>query len=543
MSIVSGFPVSLPQVELLGRAAIASFAGGAIPEGWSVVMPETLGVDQAYRDGPYFTNDGASAIVLQQGDSFIISFRGTDDSVDPYFFPQLATGDYIDNFDPLLGALAAVVPAGASFSFTGASLGGGATNQMADIAAGSYGGRFADATFVAFASPNISEASGILNFGFENDPVYRLIEGYGDSPSSLDNLVLATPEYMAGNYDGLHPYDAYAHSQSTLAFEAIARLDESSFSGQMTPDSVMIFDASDGLVQDVTPGRENVGAFYLGQLQNDQISGRNGNDHIEGFAGNDVLTGGAGADALAGGEGSDTIFSGDGDDSAYGGGGDDLVFGGNGDDVGAGGAGNDALYGGAGNDAYAGGDEADAIGGGVGSDTIYGSAGNDRAFGGADNDLVYGGTDTDKIYGGSGNDTIAAGSGNDEVGGGSGDDAIAAGSGADTLYGAAGSDTIAASDGADDVYAGSGNDLIYLGAGDGAADTYHTTADNGSDTVYGFEHGIDRLDLSASGFTSFRSLVISQDAAGDAVIDLGNGDSLVLGGIAPSTLDAGDFVF
>jgi hypothetical protein len=37
---------------------------------------------------------------------------------------------------------------------------------------------------------------------FENDPIYKDLENYSNEPSSLDNLVLATAEYMAGNYDG-----------------------------------------------------------------------------------------------------------------------------------------------------------------------------------------------------------------------------------------------------------------------------------------------------------------------------------------------------
>jgi hypothetical protein len=32
--------------------------------------------------------------------------------------------------------------------------------------------------------------------GFENDPIYKLLENYSDRASSLDNHVLATAEYM-----------------------------------------------------------------------------------------------------------------------------------------------------------------------------------------------------------------------------------------------------------------------------------------------------------------------------------------------------------
>ena len=184
---------------------------------------------------------------------------------------------------------------------------------MADIAGSAFGGRFAAATFVGFASPIIRTAAGILNLGFENDPIYKAINGYADFPSSLDNLVLATSQYMAGNYDGLHPLNYYAHS-SALGFEALGRVAQSVFYDFMTPDSVVIFDANAGLVQDVTPGRENTGAFYLGENVADSIAGRNGNDFLEGFGGNDILNGAAGDDALAGGAGADILIGGPGAD-------------------------------------------------------------------------------------------------------------------------------------------------------------------------------------------------------------------------------------
>ena len=168
---------------------------------------------------------------------------------------------------------------------------------------------------MGFASPIIKTAAGILNLGFENDPIYKAINGYADLPSSLDNLVLATSQYMAGNYDGLHLLDYYAHS-SALGFEALGRVAQSVFYDFMTPDSVLIFDANAGLVQDVTPGRENTGAFYLGENVADSIAGRNGNDFLEGFGGNDTLNGAAGDDALAGGGGDDWLYGGAGSDIA-----------------------------------------------------------------------------------------------------------------------------------------------------------------------------------------------------------------------------------
>jgi len=314
MSLLTGFNISLNEVALLGQASQAAFNGGTIPAGWTVVTPAQLGLG-SYSDGIYFTDptSGASAIVLQQDSSYIVAFRGTDGQNDILHYPELLTGTYIHHYDPLLNVLSAAAQSGAAFAFTGASLGGGATNLMANIAGSAFGGAFAAATFVGFASPNISTAAGILNVGFENDPIYKALNGYADFPSSLDNLVLATNQYMAGNYNGFLPLDYYAHS-SVLGFDALSRLEQSIFYDVMTPDSVVIFDANAGLVQDVTPGRGDTGAFYLGENVADSIAGRNGNDFLEGFGGNDILNGLAGDDVLAGGAGADVLIGGPGAD-------------------------------------------------------------------------------------------------------------------------------------------------------------------------------------------------------------------------------------
>jgi hypothetical protein len=309
MGLLSSFNITITETEMLGQAARAAFSGGAIPNGWSVLTPQQLGVAPQYWDGIYFSNNGASAIVLQQGSAIVISFRGTDSQEDFAYYPELLLGTYVNHFQPLLTAIAARAPSDTYFYFTGDSLGGGAVNEMADIAFSQYAGRFAAAKFIAFASPVISNANGIVNVGFENDPIYKSLDNYADQASSLDHLVLATAEYMAGNYDGQHPVDYYAHSSSNL--DVIGRLERSVFYDFMSPDSVLIFDAYTGPVTDLTPGREGSGAFYLGEAVADQIIGRAGDDFIEGFAGDDMLSGGAGNDHLDGGMGFDlALYSG-----------------------------------------------------------------------------------------------------------------------------------------------------------------------------------------------------------------------------------------
>jgi hypothetical protein len=106
------------------------------------VTPAALGLAPVYQNGNFFTGNGngASAIVLTNGSDYIVAFRGTDGADDIARYPELFTGAYINHFAPLLSALAAQVPAD--------------------------------------ASPNIATNNGILNIGFDNDPVYKAINLY-----------------------------------------------------------------------------------------------------------------------------------------------------------------------------------------------------------------------------------------------------------------------------------------------------------------------------------------------------------------------------
>jgi hypothetical protein len=151
MSLLSDFNIGLTQLDLYYQASVAAYSVPDVPAGWTVVTPQQLGVPPQYWNGSFYYDTGASAIVLKQGNEWIVSFRGADEAID---FEHYKT---IDLFRPLLAALAASVPGGDHISFTGSSLGGAATNLVAEIAATEYDGKFADATFVAFASLIISE--------------------------------------------------------------------------------------------------------------------------------------------------------------------------------------------------------------------------------------------------------------------------------------------------------------------------------------------------------------------------------------------------
>ncbi|MBK1624982.1 matrixin family metalloprotease [Afifella marina] len=264
-------------------------------------------------------------------------------------------------------------------------------------------------------------------------------------------------------------------------------------------------------------------------------------------SGDNYLVGSAEADNFSGGGGADTMFGGTGADNLRGADGADLIFGGKGNfgDYLDAGNGNDTVYGGDGVDTIHGGSGNDALGGGGGTDRIYGGDGADLLFGGGDTaaDDLNGEVGNDALYAGAGNDTLNGGTGNDELGGASGNDVLQGGDGNDTLYGAAGNDTLYGGNGADLLFGGTGDDQIYLGTSDGAADIYASVADNGDDTIFGFENGIDRIDVSDNGFGSFSELAIAQDGAGNATLDLGGGDVLTLNNIAVSALDESDFIF
>jgi len=112
MGLLTGFNITLPETEMLGQAASAAYSGTAIPNGWSVLTPQQLGLPSQYRDGIYFSNNGASAIVLQQGNAIVVSFRGTDSQEDFAYYPELLSGTYINRFEPLLATIAALAPGG-----------------------------------------------------------------------------------------------------------------------------------------------------------------------------------------------------------------------------------------------------------------------------------------------------------------------------------------------------------------------------------------------------------------------------------------------
>lgn len=204
---------------------------------------------------------------------------------------------------------------------------------------------------------------------------------------------------------------------------------------------------------------------------------------------------------VRGGSAADRVQGNDANNNLRGGGGNDSLNGVNGDDYIRGDDGDDLLTGGAG---------FDDINGNKGADTVYGGQGNDWVVGGQDADLIFGDLGNDLVYGNIGNDTLYGGDGADILRGGQNDD---------VLYGEAGDDWL---------WGDRGNDILTGGAG---ADRFHIFTGSGVDRVTDFSSASGdrvRIDGGAPYTVSF--------VGGDATINIGNGDMLILNGVSSADI-------
>jgi Ca2+-binding RTX toxin-like protein len=169
-----------------------------------------------------------------------------------------------------------------------------------------------------------------------------------------------------------------------------------------------------------------------------------------------------------------------------------------------------------------GGDGNDTLAGGPASDSLQGNQGDDVENGGGGDDIVVGGKDNDQLFGDDGNDIVWGNLGNDTLDGGAGNDQVRGGQGDDTLTGGAGNDYVSGD---------RGNDTEAGGPG---ADIFHSFSGAGIDRVIDFNVGEgDRVMLDPG--TTYS---VSQVGA-DTVIDMGNGDQVILVGVSMSSLPAG----
>lgn len=211
------------------------------------------------------------------------------------------------------------------------------------------------------------------------------------------------------------------------------------------------------------------------------------------------------------------------------------------------------IYTGHGDDTVRAGSQSDFIDTSKGADTIYAGAGDD---------IVRSGNHNDYVDAGHGDDYVSAGAGDDVIKGGKGDDHLIGGSGNDTIYGIKGNNLLDGGTGDDTIYlgrqastafGGDGNDHLVADLSKGAdhtlsggadADTFEfvgqSTKKSADAVIADFELGIDEFIV--AGMTSevwaqahadgLTTIAVTQNAAGDAVLDLGHYDSITFDGVA-----------
>ncbi|MEA2998323.1 MAG: hypothetical protein QOK17_156 [Sphingomonadales bacterium] len=341
--------------------------------------------------------------------------------------------------------------------------------------------------------------------------------------------------------------------------------------------------------------------YLRARAGDDTLKGGNGDDYLGGGFGNDVIDGGAGwdraaffSDATGGvhvdlniqgvaqdtGQGMDTLVSIEHasgtifDDVLIGNGGDNWLWGENGNDTMTGGGGNDLIEAGPGNV---------IAGGGTGNDT-FSLWGNGAALAGVNVSLLLQGgaqatgigSDTligfENLSGSNGNDNLTGDGGNNILAGDQGGDTLNGGAGDDILYGdgriiadthgvgtsgpitifgdvdAAGLSDPSPADGNDVLNGGKGNDILVGGGGDDVL-----TGDQGNDQfVFGAHSGHDRItDFAKKDVIAFTADAAPHDfsdltftASGkDTLVSWGTGDSILVEGMKPKQLSAGDFSF
>lgn len=273
--------------------------------------------------------------------------------------------------------------------------------------------------------------------------------------------------------------------------------------------------------------------WFQAGFGNDVIIAANQSVAVTVFAGggDDSVTGSAFADQLWASAGNDTLI---------GGSGDDMLFGDTGADNLSGGDGNDRLYV----------DNTDtSFNGGAGFDAAYITAGAGMSINLATTNVEWiadyaGGNDTLNGAALTVDMTAYAGGGDDVVTGGSGNDFLWGEGGNNTLTGNGGNDTLVGGIGADILTGGTGIDTIYMNSGggsDGVLDRVVLTAGWGTNFVFDFTHGEDKIDLSALG-TNFAALSIA-NVSGHAYIHIGVGTDLIVVANNSGLLTATDFIF
>lgn len=331
------------------------------------------------------------------------------------------------------------------------------------------------------------------------------------------------------NSSGSYVIAGYAYSipveaGDTLAFHSLNSAGQTSYSTFAPLTSGPL---PDGYV-DGTAGNDLIGSSYTdaqgekidnndqtlagASANDDYVLAGDGNDTVMAGAGNDIVYGGSGNDSLNGDIGNDTIYGDSGDDTLQGAAGADQLWGGDGFDL--------ASYAASTAGVNVSLEYGTASGGHADGDTLYGIEG---LIGSGFDDTLAGNYFDNALYGGSGNDLLSGGYGNDTISGGTGDDRIIGGEGNDLLTG------------------GSGNDIFELIDGE--------TTLSGQDTITDFDMTLisgrtaDQFDVSDlldqnGNPVRVSDVVVSDDGFGNARLTFPSGESVVLSGVSPASVNS-----
>ncbi len=546
--VIPGVPWN-PDSEKLALDAVKK-------AGWTPITAAQLGYDgKTDARGTFFGEKAgyttAQVEILGKYDAqghlteLGIAFRGTSgprenliiDSIGDVINDLLAAfgpKDYAKNyvgeaFGNLLNDVMAFAKAngltGKDILVSGHSLGGLAVNSMADLSGGKWGGFFADSNYIAYASPTQSSTDKVLNVGYENDPVFRALDGstfsgasigVHDAPkeSATDNIVSFNDHYASTAWN-LLPYSilnipTWISHLPTGYGDGMNRVIESTFYDLTSRDStIIVANLSDPArantwVQDLNRNAETHrgSTFIIGSDANDLIHGGSGNDYLEGRAGNDTFRDSGGYNIILGGQGSNTL---------------DLQQSISQFDFANDGAGN--LY------------VRDANGGISITRDIGSIVTKEPGFlwGLFKDDVTHSVTASGLKVG---NNVTAYES---SVKGSSGADTLKAHAGGDWLFGLEGNDHLIGGAGNDVFVGGAGNDLMESGGG---ADTFLFNGAFGQDRVIGFNSNDKLVFLGVQGVLPTDDFRAHASTVGhNTVLTFGN-DSVTLVGVALNSLSA-----
>jgi Ca2+-binding RTX toxin-like protein len=550
--VIPGVPWN-PDSEKLALDAVKK-------AGWTPITAAQLGYDgKTDARGTFFGEKAgyttAQVEILGKYDAqdhlteLGIAFRGTSgprenliiDSIGDVINDLLAAfgpKDYAKNyvgeaFGNLLNDVMAFAKAngltGKDILVSGHSLGGLAVNSMADLSGGKWGGFFADSNYIAYASPTQSSTDKVLNVGYENDPVFRALDGstftaasvgVHDAPhaSTTDNIVSFNDHYASTAWN-LLPYSilnipTWISHLPTGYGDGMNRVIESTFYDLTSRDStIIVANLSDPArastwVQDLNRNAETHkgSTFIIGSDANDLIQGGGGNDYLEGRAGNDTFRDSGGYNIILGGQGSNTL---------------DLQQSVSKFDFANDGAGN--LY------------VRDANGGISITRDIGSIVTKEPGFlwGLFKDDVTHSVTASGLKVG---NNVTAYES---SVKGSSGADTLKAHAGGDWLFGLEGNDHLIGGAGNDVFVGGAGNDLMESGGG---ADTFLFNGAFGQDRVIGFNSNDKLVFLGVQGVLPTDDFRAHASTVGhNTVLTFGN-DSVTLVGVALNSLSTDGIV-